>query len=554
MWIQRNQESLTAIFLITVWFLMFKLEHQPAEYINYFLVKGEHNKAQEFAESVVAAPLMYFVPNGAQEKFIQTFAQCTQDTKIPVILATYANGVGKSTITVVTLLNVIFHAQSGWFDYPIFHRWKLPRLCWYCSTADAINETIFPLVQQYASKEFTPEFAYSESKEGKRIVSKVHFPRHNWTIVFKTYEQKDQTFESANVGLIINDEPAPEMVWKAEKSRRRMGCITLLPMTPLNCEPYILDEIKRASDDNRPGYYHLKASVYDACKQRGIRGHLDPRIIDDMVADYDDDERDARAYGEFMYFSRSVYGDLLKKDLHFIDPSDYPIPQYSKIVQAVDPHDSRPSACLYAAKVPGKIQRYIIFQETPQEQNAAFWDMKRSNEIVDEVQTWDKIEKTYYKPAVRILDRHFGWQTRGQKTFAQLYLAAGRQIGSNFTFISSYAANSDESELAFGHKQVRKLLQNQEDGKPGILIYSNCYHLWNGLTHYVRKRLKGVASDDKIGVDAGIVEKYKDFPDCLRYLVCHDVVVRAPERVKSTAGELRRLASQGIRLRGEFAR
>ena len=541
MWIQRNKNILTILFLVI---FMFKLDQQPIKYIDYFLKNGQPDKAQEFAESVIAAPLTYFVPNGAQEKFIRTFAMSTQETKIPVILATFANGVGKSTITVVTLLSVIAGAQNGWFDYPIFKNWKFPRLAWYCSTADAINDTIFPLIQQFAAKEISPDIDYTESKEGKRIVSKVYFPRYDWTIGFKTYEQKDQTFESANVGLIINDEPAPETVWKAEKSRRRMGCITLLPMTPLNCEPYILDEIKRASDNNRPGYYHLKASVYEACKKRGIRGHLEPDIINDMVEDYDDDERDARAYGEFMYFSRSVYGDILKRDLHFIDPIDYPIPQYSKYVHVVDPHDSRPSAALYAAKLPGKIQRYIIYQETPQEQNTAFWDMKRSNEIEYEVKTWAAIENQYYKPNLRILDRHFGWQTRGQKTFAQLYLDAGRAIDSDFRFISSYTANSEESELAFGHKQVRKLLQNQADGKPGILIYSNCYHTWQGLTHYVRKRMKGIAADEKVAVDAGVVEKYKDFPDIVRYLACHDVVATKPARPLSDAGRLRKIALQ----------
>ena len=551
MWIQGNKITLTIIFLV---FAMFKLEHQPAKYIEYFKRNNQIGKAMEFAESVIAAPMMYFVPNGAQEDFIRTFAMSTQETKIPVILATFANGVGKSTITVVTLLNVIFGAQSGWFDYPMFRNWRFPRLAWYCSTADAINDTIFPLIEMFASKEINPEFNYDESKEGKRIVSKVHFPKYDWTIAFKTYEQKDQVFESANVGLIINDEPAPEAIWKAEKSRRRMGCITLLPMTPLNCEPYILDEIKRASDDNRPGYYHLKASVYEACKKRGVRGHLDPDIIDDMVADYDDDERDARAYGEFMYFSRSVYGDLLKRDTHFIDPSDYPIPAYSKIVHSVDPHDSRPSASIYGAKIPGKIQRYIIFQETPQEQSTAFWEMKRSSEIIDEVTAWDNIEKQYHKPNLRILDRHFGWQMRGQKTFAQLYLDAGRAIGSDFRFISSYTANSDESELAFGHKQVRKLLAKQEDGKPGILIYSNCYHLWQGLTHYVRKRMKGTAADEKVAADAGIVEKYKDFPDVLRYMVCHDVVARVPAKPLSDAGRLRKMVLQQQRERGEFVR
>jgi len=535
--------------------IMFKLDHQPIKYINYYKRIGQPENAFEFAQSIVAAPLTYFCPNGAQEQFIKTFALSVHDSKIPVILSTFANGVGKSTVTVVTLLNVIFGAQNGWFDYPIFHNWKFPRLAWYCSSADAINDTIFPLIEFYAAKEINPEFDYDESKEGKRIVSKVHFPRYDWTIVFKTYEQKDQVFESSNVGIIIDDEPAPEQIWKAQKSRRRMGCITLLPMTPLNCEPYILDEIKRASDEGRKGYYHLKANVYEACQKRGTRGHLDPDIIDQMVDDYDEDERDARAFGEFMYFSRSIYGDLLKKDKHVVSPEDYPIPQYSKIVMGVDPHDSRPSAALWAAKVPGRISRYIIFAEAPIDQSRAFWEMKRAEEISDEIRSWSNIEDRYYRPNIRILDRHFGWQTRGQRTLAELYLNEGRHQQRDFRFIASYTASSDVSELAFGHNQIRRLLRDQEDGKPGILIYSNCFHLWSGLTHYIRKKIKGVSADEKVMVDAPVVDKYKDFPDVLRYIVCHDVMAKEKKKPLTPAQIMRREALRKPRdRRGEFVR
>ncbi len=72
-----------------------------------------------------------------------------------------------------------------------------------------------------------------------------------------------------------------------------MGCITLLPMTPLYCDPYILDEINKAVEEGRPGYHHLKADVYEACSRRGTRGHLDPEIIDAMVDAYDEDEKQA---------------------------------------------------------------------------------------------------------------------------------------------------------------------------------------------------------------------------------------------------------------------
>src|SRR5678816_963601 len=109
----------------------------------------------------------------------------------------------------------------------------------------------------------------------------------------------EQQMESANVGLVVIDEPAPQFIWNAVKSRVRMGALTLLPMTPLNVEPYIIDEI--AKTNNPDLYAQITASVYDACEERGIRGHLEAQIIDEMVEKYPPDEREARVYGKFMY-------------------------------------------------------------------------------------------------------------------------------------------------------------------------------------------------------------------------------------------------------------
>ena len=142
------------------------------------------------------------------------------------------------------------------------------------------------------------------------------------------------------LGVVVADEPMPENLWKAVKSRRRMGAITILPMTPLYCPPYILDEVQAAAEEGKPGYYHLKADIYAACKRRGVRGYLDPQIVDDMVTSYDADERSARAFGEFMYFSGKIYADLSRTE-HFVAREDYPIPPGSQLFHVTDPHDTR---------------------------------------------------------------------------------------------------------------------------------------------------------------------------------------------------------------------
>jgi hypothetical protein len=516
---------------------MFKLDEQP----EVILSRLSESDQIEFAKAVVASPLKYFCPNGAQEQYINTVVRSIEDTKIPIILCTYANGVGKTTATINILLNIIYGPQNGWFDFPIFHNFPFPKLAWYCSTAPALIETVQPMFEEFINPEMRPHMDYETNKEGKQYISKMTF-QNGWIIAFKTFDQEASKFESANVGIMIDDEPCPEPIWEAQKSRIRMGCLSLLPMTPLFCPPYVFDEIKDAHDKGLKGYYHLKATVYDACKQRGIRGHLDPDIVDDMVARYKPEQREARAFGEFMYFSTQIYE--LNKDIHFVNPDYFPIPPHSQIIQAVDPHDSRPSASGWAAVLPNK--RIIVYNEYPIQQDRPYWDMSRGETIDQEVENWSKMEeKTWYIPNLRILDRHFGWQTRGQRTFAQLYSEAGRKIKKDFTFLSSYKAAGEEGEIAYGHRRVREQLELLDDGKPGLVIYNTNYHIWNGLTHYIRKRLTGKTAEDKISVDAKIVEKYKDMPDVIRYIVCSDLVARIPEKPKTQIQKMREIAMRG---------
>ncbi len=519
--------------VLGVFLVLSFLSTQP-EAIAEKLDTAEQKK--EFYAGVLLDPLKFYCANGPAEKYIKTVAKSLEETKIPVILCTYANGVGKTTTTLHILLNFIYGPQNGWFDYPIFQNFPLPKKIWYCSRPDAIAETVEPMLEEIVKKQLHIGREYTETKEGKRVISKIQFP-NGWTWYFKTYNQDPGEFESSTVGIIVLDEPAPEGIWKAIKSRRRKGCIVLMPMTPLYCPPYILDEVTRAADDGIPGYYHLTATVYDACQKRGIRGHLEPDIVDDMVKGYDAEEREARVYGEFMYFSGMIH-PMLDKAKHLVSPADYPIPDYSHILHIVDPHDSRPSVAIWMAICPNG--RKIVFGECPYEVDRPFWEMKKTYTIDQEIELWLEFEKKYnhfedkkrFMQFTRILDRHFGWQLRGKKTFAELYLDGGRRAGHDFIFLKSYKSTT-ETELAYGHKRVNRALELLEDDKPGLVIWNTCYHTWNGLTHYIRARLKGKQLEEKASGEGTIVQKYKDFPDVVRYGVCADAFAKIPEKPKT---------------------
>lgn len=479
--------------------------------------------AQNTLSKMYEYPMEFFCPNGAQNDYIRAIGDSTRDTNVPVLLCTFANGVGKTTATIHTILNFVYGAQNGWFDYPIFHKFPYPKTVWYCSTAETIKNTVIPEMLRLMDED-----SYTETKEGKPHISKITF-NNGWTIVFKTYDQDPSTYESANVGVIVADEPMPESIWKAVKSRRRMGAITLLPMTPLYCPPYILDEVQAGVDEGKKGFYHVQADVYSACKNRGERGHLDAQIVDDMVDGYDPEEREARAFGKFMYFSGKIYPKL-SRDAHFVDPSEHTIPPNSTIYQIVDPHDSRFSAVIWGAVTPEG--RKIIFAEYPSDKARPYWDFKGGKNLDEEVDAWIAMEKTFgRKVNSRILDRHFGWQTRGQTNLAQLYAESGARKNKDISFISSYKANAGDGEIAYGHFQVRNALEPMKDGKPGLVIWNNCYHTWNGMNHYIRKHETSKLSSDKARADGKIVDKYKDFPDVVRYFVCAPQMHFAPEPV-----------------------
>ena len=237
-----------------------------------------------------------------------------------------------------------------------------------------------------------------------------------------------------------------------------------------------------------------------------------------MINSYDPEERQARAFGEFTYFSGLIY-PALNRDSHFVEPSEFPIPAFSRIFQVVDPHDSRLSACIWGAVTPEG--RYIVFAESPSDHKEPYWEMKRPQNITDEVKSWIEIEKIWKKHPVdlRIMDRIFGWQNRGQRTLQDIYLKEGQRQNKRLAFIPSYKGGRKEGEINLGHKLVRKALEPMADGKPALVIYNTCYHTWNGLNHYVRKHETTKSSADRGAGEGKIVEKYKDFPDVIRFFL-----------------------------------
>lgn len=448
---------------------------------------------------------------------------------------------GNTELIVNILGNIVFGCQNGWFDYPLFWDYPYKHNHWHVSVKNAILDAFRVSVE---SNFPMGRYEFSTRRDNFRELPTIVYD-NDWRTLCKSFDQDLSQFESSETGLQTIDEPAPEAIWDALKQRTRGGGIALLNMTPLECDPYITDEIDKNSGNGI--YYTMSCDVYSCTRERGIRGFRDLRDVEDTIRKMKVDERESRVYGKFMYFSERIY--RLDPDVHLVEPVDYQLDwERGRCYQVVDPHDGRESAAGWGMIQPishsdgyrdlmacGKAKqqyRYIVFGESPEYGGVPFWELRRSCTLSEEVERWCDHEDwlwSVYKvfddsrerlPVYgRVIDKHFGFQMRGGKTLSNIYADEGRKRGRPFMFMPSYTNKSSDGEIAYGHNRVRELLLPLEDGRPGLVVYNSCVHVWNGLTHYVRKRMRGIDGDKAIG-DTRIIERFKDFPDFVRYFAC----------------------------------
>ena len=519
-------------------------------------------KRIEFLEACIAAPTVFWCPNGKQEEFIKEFSHIIlseeNDTNIGTLINTFANGVGKTELIIQLLMNLIHGKQNGWFDYKIFDKWPIPKTIWYCSTPNMLANKIVPLILKYsksirtlpmkiAERELTEDLYIGyenemNQKKGSKWVQRIEFG-NGWMINFWSYGQDPKDLEGDEVGLIINDEPAPESFNKAQKSRRRMGNITIHIMTPLYCDPYLVNDYKQAKQADTKGIVALEASVYDACQVRGIRGHLNPKTIDKMIEEYDEDEREARAFGRFMFYSTRIY-PTFNSSRHVVEPlmdgeigfwyhgKKIVVPPDSIIKYANDPKDGAADAVVYGYLFPSG--RKYIFAETPVNNEQFYWKMKTAVTVRNKLLEWINLEKTKgIKVDRRIIDKIFAMeQTRGSTKIVDIYEKEARKLRDeiddqsiNFLFWASHGNADNKGMVKYRHNMVNEALAIQPDGMPNLLISSKCIHSIRGMEHYIRKH-NIQQLENIMEVDSPPVPKFKDFPDAIGFFVCDGTMTK----------------------------
>lgn len=486
-------------------------------------------------------PWKFFLPNRAQADLYRAVGMLTPEKRI--FLLTSGNGAGKSSGVINLIANLVFPDTNifdditdvqtgehftGFFDYPFFQNYPegWPKKIWYVSNKDSLKSIYDEFCQ------WIPENLWDGKKEGKQSipVSTIEFKHSDWKIQFMTTDQEPDTFESANVGIMIFDEPPPRDIYVASISRLRKGGIILIPATPLTKAAYFLDDIiDRIGID--PDKWWQTVDVWKNCIERagewdlgiyGIhpKGALHEKDILFTLRNFDVDELEAREKGVFAHLSGLVYKGynpqkvLVKRE--FTKLASWYMYRF-----VVDPHDRRPPiACWY--KIDNFGSKHII-REWPSIHDSCYGGKKfheiRSAHpymIKDFVKWWIEIEKELqinHDRLFSIMDPNYGRKpdiATGQ-TLAEKFEEEFSKQGFPRKF--NVSVNDD---LSSGHAAVKDLIRPGVDGWPQLTVDPDCVNIDYGFRHYMYDDWEGKTAEKRIHNEK-VLEHGKDAMDLVRY-------------------------------------
>ena len=439
----------------------------------------------------------FYEPNEPVEKFIKLIG--TKDDNIFVLSA--ANGIGKTAFLVCLARAIIFGAENKYFNFPIFKEWKYEKRLRIVSEASQIEEG-GPIPTEILK--WWPKGRYKSFKDSKHYVKR--YEANGFTLEVMTYDQDREQHEGANLGCVLFNEPPPENLWTPNISRLRMGGIAVIGMTPLTSAGWFFDKVVPRHQETI-----VYGDVEKACKQHGIRGHLEHSDIEKMIEEYDEDEREARIEGKAMYLKGLIYKGF-NHQIHVLkDPIS--TPSNATVYQAVDPHSDKPFASIWAF-VDARGDLYIV-DEWP---NVDFYKWHNCQLTIDDYQKIFRDKEQGIRVHKRIIDRHFAEVRHMVGMTRKTLRDEFREVG--IDFMPSYQA---AEEMEAGIIKVRDYLQYNPDrpldihNKPKLFINPGCQNTIKSFLRWSR--------DPKTGK---VQDSYKDFMDCVRYLIMDHPEVDIP--------------------------
>ncbi len=315
-----------------------------------------------------------------------------------------------------------------------------------------------------------------------------------------THEQADSAFESWTGHWAHFDEPPPREKWVATKR----GLIALhgrawITATPIS-QPWLYDEL--VGDDSRDDVFFIKVDMRD-------NPHLTEKDILDFEKDLKEDEREARMHGAFRHLTGLVY-KMFDPTVHVIPAARVPMQGQWPTYFVTDPHDRKPFFSIWAKVDPfGNI---YIFGEIKTKSGCTIKEFAKEV-LIREVMNEPRIVPS---SVIRILDPN-----KGNTPSASSGLTMKEELAANGLY---YTADVNDS-IVTGHLAVAGKLAYDKTRPVDATNHPKLYFIKETTAELVRYMQRYVwadwrgASKDEKGKKEKPMENFKDFPDCVRYLV-----------------------------------
>lgn len=398
----------------------------------------------------------------------------------------------------------------------------------------AVDETdeVSINIQQRKIWELLPKnemrYCYYDEVNGFRN-GKVVF-KNGSMIRFKTYKQGREAFASDDIDLIWNDEEPPMEIYREQKMRLidRDGEM-IFTMTSLEGITELMQELFEDHDAIESQFAPLIGeTIPRIVEKNGVRFFMlwtteNPHVTQARLAEdvkvMTKQEIKSRIYGIPMNLSGRIYPNF-SKDVHVV-PVDFIPKSKVCIYHILDPHDHKPWAMQWWAV--DKIGRAYCIREYP-------W-RKNFNEIEFDDKTYADYAKVIRDTEIgivaeygrtvskRIIDPNSGNATerKAEREMGQTSKTTPKQelrrLGFKFT--------DGIDDIESGHLAVKKRIHFEKNdkgewiSKPLDYYSEECENSIRHMSRYARK--DGLTPSGDVKDQPGLLEKYKDFPDCHRY-------------------------------------
>lgn len=429
----------------------------------------------------------YFKPIGTVANFLD---EAFSGDYITALLSS-ANGTGKTT----TLVNIVGHLSrpcgNEYFQQDMIRDWKYERRGRIVSDTTTITSTIVPEL-----KKWLPAGSYESKKLGKQYESRFEIRDNQgrkflWDLM--TYEQDPKQFESANLGVVLFDEPVPRHIYTASIARLKKGGVCLIFATPLSNNvgtAWMYQDIVANPSRKNDGFYYDTASKEDACIEHGINGFLPHAQIERELKQYPIDERLPRIFGEFT----QIKGRVIKEfdpEVHVLDEMlDFNKDDYV-VVQSWDTHPRVEEAILWVA-IDRKGTKYIVDE---------LWSNEPIPALVNKIKAIDskyRVVKRLIDPSAFNLDTRFADPHRREGSREVEGISFAKVLKDEYGLVYEPASK----RRADGISMIRESLRYNYQGGvwlkyPETFIMPNCTQTQWELQNWMWDEWSGITAEKK---------------------------------------------------------